>query len=157
MLLIAPSASIPIVQISVPASQSPTSLFRLGQALAPIRYSSNDTAPVAILASGSPSLHNLPLMFNPRKLTSASFQSTYKEWEAKLDDAAKTRSEKERQKKFEGWKSWEGATIMHPPGRAEHLSPLIVAAGAAGEVEEGAVWGWEDESNYVAMGNWVWT
>ena len=136
MKLINPPADIPIIQMSVLASQSPTDLFRLGQALAPLREQG-----IAILGSGFASYHNLRDMFSGA--TSApGFRGTHSEWARSLDDAMATPSSDERAAKLKGWRKWPHASAMHPPGAAEHFSPLVVCAGAAGEQPAE---GWVDE------------
>lgn len=136
MKLINPSADIPIIQMSVLASQSPRDLFRLGQALRPLREQN-----IAILGSGFASYHNLRDMFSGA--TSApGFKGKHAEWARSLDDAMATRGVDERAAKLNGWRKWPHADAMHPPQAAEHFSPLIVCAGAAGEH---AAESWSDE------------
>jgi hypothetical protein len=53
-----------------------------------------------------------------------------------------TASAAERLAKLSGWRRWPHADAMHPPGAAEHFSPLVVCAGAAGEQ---AAHAWSDE------------
>jgi aromatic ring-opening dioxygenase catalytic subunit (LigB family) len=136
MKLINPSADIPIVQMSVLASQSPRDLFRLGQALQPLRDQN-----IAILGSGFASYHNLRDMFSG-VTTAPGFKDKHAEWARSLDDAMATASAEERVAKLSGWRKWPYANAMHPPGAAEHFSPLVVCAGAAGEQ---AAEGWGDE------------
>jgi hypothetical protein len=56
---------------------------------------------------------------------------------------------------------------MHPVGAAEHLSPLIVCAGAAGDVgsgngtgsgngEDSGVHSWKDGMTGLDMWSWWW-
>src|SRR2546423_5782435 len=142
MKLINPAADVPIVQMSVYASQSPADLFRVGQALAPLRDQG-----IAILGSGFASYHNLRAMFSG-VTADPSFRATHQEWARALDDAVSTTSSEQRAAKLKGWRKWPHASAMHPPGGAEHLSPLIVCAGAAGEQ---AAEGWTDE--FLGFGN----
>jgi aromatic ring-opening dioxygenase catalytic subunit (LigB family) len=136
MKLINPSADIPIIQMSVLASQSPRELFRLGQALQPLRDRN-----IAIIGSGFASYHNLRDMF--AGVTAApGFKGKHAEWAGSLDDAMATTSAEERVAKLSGWRKWPHANAMHPPGAAEHFSPLVVCAGAAGEQ---AAEGWSDD------------
>ena len=136
MKLINPTADIPIIQTSVLASQSPAALFRLGQALAPLRDQG-----IAIVGSGFASFHNMRDMFSGA--TSApGFKGKHGHWAQALDEAMATPGSDERAAKLAGWRKWPHASAMHPPGGAEHFSPLVVCAGAAGEQ---AAEGWADE------------
>ena len=129
MLLIRPEADVPLVQMSVLASQDPKDLYALGRALAPLRDEN-----IAIMGSGFPSMHNFGLLSRAagldamRKATKA-----YPSWQKSLRDALRESNPDVRGKKLEAWRGWEGAYLMHPPNRSEHFSPLIVCAGAAGE------------------------
>jgi aromatic ring-opening dioxygenase catalytic subunit (LigB family) len=136
MKLINPSADVPIVQMSVLASQSPRDLFRLGQALQPLREQN-----IAIIGSGFASYHNLRDMFSGA--TSApGFKGKHSQWARSLDDAMSITGMDERSAKLTDWRKWPHASAMHPPGGAEHFSPLRVCAGAAGEQ---AAESWTDE------------
>lgn len=132
--------------MSVYASQSPSDLFRLGQALQPLRDQN-----IAIIGSGFASYHNLRGMFSGA--TSApGFKHKHSEWARAIDDAMSTPSTEERMAKLNTWKKWPHASAMHPPGAAEHFSPLVVCAGAAGEqVAESwsdAFFGFDNKSYY---------
>jgi aromatic ring-opening dioxygenase catalytic subunit (LigB family) len=136
MKLVDPSGDVPIVQMSVYASQSPDDLFRLGQALRPLRDQN-----IAIMGSGFASYHNLQGMFSGA--TSApGFKEKHSEWAKSLDDAMSTTSTEERGAKLKDWRKWPYASLMHPPRGTEHFSPLVVCAGAAGEQ---AAESWSDE------------
>ncbi|KAI4614710.1 uncharacterized protein J4E87_009305 [Alternaria ethzedia] len=125
MKLIDPTAAIPIIQLSVLSSESPTQSYAIGRALSSLR-----TQNIAIIGSGFATFHNLRLMFDGTS-RNPEFKALNKEWSGAVTDAAMTESEQERERKFEHWRSWPGAYTMHPRGGAEHFLPLIVAAGAA--------------------------
>ncbi|KAI4944401.1 hypothetical protein J4E86_009459 [Alternaria arbusti] len=125
MKLIDPTAAIPIIQLSVLSSESPTQSYAIGRALSSLR-----TQNIAIIGSGFATFHNLRLMFDGTS-RNPEFKALNKEWSGAVTDAAMTESEQERERKFEHWRKWPGAYTMHPRGGAEHFLPLIVAAGAA--------------------------
>ncbi|KAJ3342023.1 hypothetical protein HDU93_003545 [Gonapodya sp. JEL0774] len=124
MLLINPSAHIPIIQMSILSSLSAASHLALGRALAPLRDQG-----VAIVGSGL-SFHNMRAFFGQSKQgterKAASFDET-------LSKACTGLVGHEREKMLEGWSTWDGARESHP--REEHLIPLMVVAGAAGTDE----------------------
>jgi aromatic ring-opening dioxygenase catalytic subunit (LigB family) len=126
MKLIDPPAKVPIVQLSVLASESPSQSYAIGQALASLRAQN-----VAIVGSGFATFHNLRLMFSGVSST-PDFQKQNTDWSDAVTDAAMTDDVEGRAKKFEDWRKWPNAYTMHPRGGAEHFLPLIVCAGAAG-------------------------
>jgi aromatic ring-opening dioxygenase catalytic subunit (LigB family) len=127
MILIHPTASIPIVQLSVLSSESPSAHYRLGRALSGLRSHN-----IAIVGSGFASFHNIPHVFSG-VTRSPPFKKLNDEWNALVSDAVTTENVEERGQKLEGWRSWKGAWDMHPRGGADHFMPLLVCAGAAGE------------------------
>ncbi|KAJ4362685.1 hypothetical protein N0V95_001393 [Ascochyta clinopodiicola] len=127
MKLIDPKARIPIVQLSVLASESPTRSFAIGRALSALRAQN-----IAIVGSGFATFHNLRLMFSAVSST-PDFKQKNTEWSDAVSDAATTADVKSREAKFEGWREWPNSYSMHPRGGAEHFLPLIVCAGAGGE------------------------
>ncbi|KAF2874165.1 extradiol ring-cleavage dioxygenase [Massariosphaeria phaeospora] len=147
MTLIHPAATIPILQLSVLTSESPSAHFALGRALAPLRDQN-----IAIIGSGFASLHNMRAMFSGAIKTSA-FKRLNEEWSAQIMDAVKTEDVEERGRKFEGWRGWNGAYDMHPRGGAEHFLPLVVCAGAGGE---GKGEGYADEFVGLDMWSYYW-
>ncbi|CAO2652408.1 Nn.00g006910.m01.CDS01 [Neocucurbitaria sp. VM-36] len=127
MKLIDPKAKTPIVQLSVLASESPSQSYAIGRALSTLRSQN-----IAIIGSGFATFHNLRLMFSGESST-PKFKQQNVEWSNAVTDAAMTDNDVERERKFEGWRSWPASYIMHPRGGAEHFLPLIVCAGAAGQ------------------------
>lgn len=111
-----PNADVPVIQLSMRHDYDPNSHFRLGQALSPLRNSG-----ILILGSGS-SFHNLS-MFGPQAKTPArEFDSWLHETMALPPD--------QRQTQLSRWESAPSARMAHP--REDHLVPLFVVAGAAG-------------------------
>ncbi|KAH7128823.1 Extradiol ring-cleavage dioxygenase, class III enzyme, subunit B [Dendryphion nanum] len=127
LTLIHPAATIPIIQVSVLASESPAAHFALGRALAPLRAQN-----IAIVGSGFASLHNLNAMFSGTTRTQK-FKALNEAWSRQVAEAVENVGVEARGKAFDGWRGWEGAYDMHPRGGAEHFLPLVVCAGAAGE------------------------
>jgi aromatic ring-opening dioxygenase catalytic subunit (LigB family) len=126
MKLIDPTASTPIIQLSVLASESPTQSYAIGQALSSLRAQN-----IAIIGSGFATFHNLRLMFSGTSST-PEFKAQNTAWSAAVTDAAMTGDEAARAHKFDDWRTWPNAYTMHPRGGAEHFLPLVVCAGAAG-------------------------
>ncbi|KAF2265171.1 Extradiol ring-cleavage dioxygenase, class III enzyme, subunit B [Lojkania enalia] len=147
MLLINPAASIPIVQLSVLSSESPTTHFAIGRALSRLRDQN-----IAIIGSGFASLHNLRTMFSGLARTPA-FKALNEEWSRQVTDAVLTEDIEDRGRKFEGWRAWKGAYDMHPKGGAEHFLPLIVCAGAGGDGKGKA---YADEMLGLDMWSYYW-
>ncbi|KAH7389821.1 Extradiol ring-cleavage dioxygenase, class III enzyme, subunit B [Pyrenochaeta sp. MPI-SDFR-AT-0127] len=125
MMLIDPKASIPIVQLSVLESESPSQSYAIGRALASLRAQN-----IAIIGSGFATFHNLRLMFSGAS-SNPDFKKQNVEWSDVVTDAAMTDDIDKRAAKFEEWRKWPSAYTMHPRGGAEHFLPLIVCAGAA--------------------------
>ncbi|CAK7200298.1 hypothetical protein SEUCBS139899_002989 [Sporothrix eucalyptigena] len=127
MLLVHPAADIPVVQVSVLASEDPTAHFAMGRALAPLRDEN-----VAIVGSGFASFHNLRLMFAGITRDPA-IKVQLDAWNEAVTAAATELDAKKREAAFEQWRSFPAAYVTHPRGGAEHFLPLIVCAGAAGD------------------------
>jgi aromatic ring-opening dioxygenase catalytic subunit (LigB family) len=119
-MLIYPDADVPIVQLSLEVGLDPARHIALGRALAPLRDED-----VLIVGSGL-SYHNLRALFADDPLADAEAER-FDAWLAQAvesDPAA-------REARLADWARAPGARASHP--RAEHLLPLMVAAGAAGE------------------------
>ena len=112
-----PDASVPVVQLSLKDGLDPQAHLAAGRALAPLRDEG-----VLIIGSGL-SYHNLRLLRPEGYEASAAFD----QWltENLIDKDAAQRSSALSQ-----WQSAPSARVVHP--REEHLLPLMVAAGAAG-------------------------
>lgn len=122
LLLAYPAADIPVVALSLSSTLSPSTHLNIGRALAPLRDEN-----VLILGSGM-SFHNFGA-FNPRwkgkgELAGAKFDTA-------LIDAVTHQDAAKRDALLEQWELLPGARHAHP--REDHLLPLLVVAGAAGE------------------------
>lgn len=118
-----PNADIPVVQLSLLRGLDPAAHVAMGTALAPLRDEG-----VFIIGSGM-TFHNLPMFTDPR---SAAVSQTFDTW---LQQAATAVPEK-RNQQLTSWTSAPAARAAHP--REEHLLPLMVIAGAAGD-DQGVV------------------
>ncbi|MFT4172288.1 MAG: class III extradiol ring-cleavage dioxygenase [Rhodocyclaceae bacterium] len=113
-----PAADIPIVQLSLLRGLDPATHIRMGQALAPLRDDN-----VLIVGSGM-SYHNLRA-FGPAG------QAPSEAFDAWLSEALQAPTAAARNARLVDWEQAPAARQAHP--REEHLLPLMVAAGAAGE------------------------
>jgi aromatic ring-opening dioxygenase catalytic subunit (LigB family) len=111
-----PDADIPIVQMSLETGLGAALHLRAGAALAPLREEG-----VLILGSGM-SFHNLRVYGDPR---AAAPSAAFDAWltETALADP------RDRAERLAAWETAPHARFCHP--RAEHLLPLMVAAGAS--------------------------
>ena len=116
-LIVDPKAEIPVVMLSLRKDLDPAFHIRLGKALAPLRDKG-----VAIVGSGM-SFHDLRHFFDGDTAASAAFDT----W---LDATAKAPAP-EREARLTAWANAPYARACHP--REEHLLPLMVVAGAAGD------------------------
>lgn len=112
-----PAADVPTVQLSLKQGLDPAEHLAVGRALAPLRDEG-----VFIVASGM-SYHNLRAFNGSGKTVAATFDA----W---LSDAV-VQEPGERARRLTAWAQAPAARQAHP--REEHLLPLMVAAGAAGE------------------------
>ncbi|KAJ5510934.1 hypothetical protein LT330_006350 [Penicillium expansum] len=128
-MLINPAADIPIIQLSILASEDPAQHLRMGRALSKLLDSN-----IAILGSGFASIHNnskvVPLIINDTR-ASAKLIKGVSEWNAALTAAVTKERMEDRAKALEGWRGFVHSYEMHPPGAADHFMPLLVCAGAA--------------------------
>jgi len=114
-MLIYPRANVPIMQLSLQQGLDPGQHLAIGRALAPLRKQG-----VLIVGSGM-SYHNLAAMFSGGGAEAAVAFDAWLE-EAVTDTEA-------RERRLTAWRDAPGGRESHP--RAEHLLPLMVAAGAA--------------------------
>jgi aromatic ring-opening dioxygenase catalytic subunit (LigB family) len=118
-----PDAEIPTLQLSLLRSLDPAEHLRMGRALAPLRDEG-----VFIVGSGM-SFHNMRAFRDPRgRASSESFDAWLRE--------AATQPKDERDRRLTAWAEAPAARAVHP--REEHLLPLMVVAGAAGD-DQGSV------------------
>ena len=118
-LIVDPKAEIPVVMLSLRKDLDADFHIRLGRALAPLRDQG-----VAIIGSGL-SFHDLRSFFAGGDGASAGFDA----W---LDETARAPAA-EREARLAHWETAPGARRCHP--REEHLMPLMVVAGSAGDSE----------------------
>jgi len=114
-----PDADVPIVQLSLLQDMDPAVHIKIGQALQPLRDEG-----VLIVGSGL-SYHNLRSIFRHGDSTPSH------EFDAWLTDAVSNPSSERRNRKLIEWEHAPYAREAHP--REEHLMPLMVVAGAAGD------------------------
>lgn len=114
-----PEANIPVVQLSLVAGLDPALHLRLGKALAPLRDEG-----ILIVGSGM-TYHNLREMFDREQ--AAAVADAFDAWL----QAAATAAPAARDAALAAWTAAPGARRAHP--REEHLIPLHVIAGAAGD------------------------
>jgi aromatic ring-opening dioxygenase catalytic subunit (LigB family) len=118
-MLVAPEATIPIVPLSLVSGLDPAQHIAMGHALAPLRDDN-----ILIVGSGM-SFHNLRALS-----TGADVLVRSRRFDAWLNDAV-TGEPTVRDARLAAWASAPEARFAHP--REEHLLPLMVAAGAAGD------------------------
>ena len=114
-----PAAELPTVQLSLRQGLDPAEHLALGRAIAPLRDEG-----VFIVGSGM-TYHDLRSFFRPA--VAGPVSETFDAW---LREAA-TRESAERDRRLAAWEDAPAARQAHP--REEHLLPLMVVAGAAGD------------------------
>ena len=118
LMLTYPDADVPAVQLSLVEGLDPAEHIAIGRALRPLRDEG-----VFIVASGM-TFHNLRAFRDPRAApVSEAFDGWLRE-SLVLDEAG-------RNDRLAHWTAAPAARAAHP--REEHLIPLMVAAGAAGD------------------------
>ena len=120
-----PKADVPIVQVSLLASMDPAEHIRLGQALAPLRDEG-----VLIVGSGM-SYHNMRTLMSHMLGSNGRAPNVgsrrFDDW---LEQLLTRMTPNERVAELTYWDAAPAARDAHP--REEHLLPLHVAVGAAG-------------------------
>jgi aromatic ring-opening dioxygenase catalytic subunit (LigB family) len=117
--LMYPKADVPVVMLSLKSSYDPQEHIRIGQALAPLRDEG-----VLIIGSGL-TYHN---MRGFRRAESGPIAAAF---EAYLSTAISHPDADRRTEMLLAWESAPHARLVHP--REDHLVPLMVVAGAAGQ------------------------
>ncbi len=120
-MLIYPEADIPIVQVSLTSSLDPAAHIAVGQALAPLRKQN-----VLLVGSGL-SYHNMSALMNGPGSNAKAESEVFDQWLTTTCEAPP----KQRNNRLCQWQSAPSARQAHP--QEEHLIPLMVMAGAAGE------------------------
>ncbi len=113
-----PNADVPTVQLSLKAGLDPREHLAIGRALAPLRDEG-----VFILGSGM-TFHNLRAFFR------GGAEKESEQFDAWLQETMKLPTA-QRDARLVEWAKAPAARFCHP--REEHLLPLMVIAGAAGE------------------------
>jgi aromatic ring-opening dioxygenase catalytic subunit (LigB family) len=120
MLLIFPEANIPVIQMSLTKTLNPEEHIAIGQALESLRDEG-----VLIVGSGM-SFHNMRGYGDPRYGPISDIFDTWLTQSVESDPHT-------RNKSLAHWEDAPGARQCHPPGAEEHLIPLMVVSGAAGQ------------------------
>jgi len=113
-----PDADVPAIQLSLMQGLDPAQHLAMGRALAPLRDRG-----IFIVGSGM-TFHNLRAFGDPRAAASS---EAFDQW---LRDVMQ-RAPADRARGLSEWSTAPAARIAHP--REEHLIPLMVATGAAGD------------------------
>lgn len=119
LMLMYPQADVPVIMLSMKSDYDPAEHIRLGEALAPLRDEG-----VLIVGSGL-SYHNMR-GFGRRE----SYEPSLK-FEAYLNAAISNPDIRQRNQALVDWEQAPFARLVHP--REDHLIPLMVVAGAAGD------------------------
>jgi aromatic ring-opening dioxygenase catalytic subunit (LigB family) len=114
-----PQADVPTIQLSLKHGLDPKEHLAIGRALAPLRDEG-----VFIVGSGM-SYHNMRGFGDPR---AAGVSEQFDAW---LNDAVTAADPRQRDHRLTEWAHAPAARQAHP--REEHLLPLMVVAGAAGD------------------------
>lgn len=119
LVMMYPDAEIPVVSMSLKSTYNPAEHIQMGKALQELRQEG-----VLILGSGL-SFHNMQKFFTP---AAASISFEFGKW---LQDTVTEKNSSSRNKKLIDWEKAPKARQAHP--YEDHLLPLMVVAGAAGE------------------------
>jgi len=120
-MLIYPEADVPIVQLSLRRDLDPGFHLAMGRALQPLRDER-----VLIVGSGL-SYHNLSRFQSTRQQDNDD-AAAFDRW---LTEAVEHPDASERNRRLMAWEQAPAAHAAHP--RSDHLAPLFVVAGAAGQ------------------------
>ena len=120
LMVMYPEAEIPVVALSLQAGLDPRAHLAIGEALIPLRDEG-----VLLLGSGL-SYHNMAA-FRTRDPRAPHDSKAFDDWLTRALDVA---DPEERASLLAGWERAPRALMSHP--RSEHLTPVFVAAGAAG-------------------------
>lgn len=120
LLLMFPQAQIPVLQVSLRADLDPQAHFAAGRALASLR------ARGALVVGSGMSFHNMRGYGDP------AFGPVSDEFDHWLEETLALPAD-QRAQRLAQWENAPSARASHPPRAEEHLLPLHVVAGAAGE------------------------
>lgn len=132
-----PEEAIPLVQLSLQAGLDPALHIAAGKALAPLRREG-----VLIVGSGL-SYHNLRAMRTPDGYAAS---RRFDEW---LRETMTEVAPAEREARLLRWTEAPAARAVHP--HEDHLLPLMVAVGAAGDAPASVSYHQEDFSGGLAV------
>ena len=119
MHVLYPEAKLPLVQLAMKADFDPAGHIRVGELLAPLRDQG-----VLIVGSGFSFHDTRSIMSGAGRLPSATFDA----W---LNETLVDSALRDRKQRLIDWTDAPAARAAHP--REDHLIPLMVAAGAAGD------------------------
>jgi aromatic ring-opening dioxygenase catalytic subunit (LigB family) len=119
LFLMYPEADIPVVTLSMKSNYDPLEHINLGKALFPLREEG-----VLIIGSGL-SYHNM------RGFGSRDAKPTSAQFEGWLNESISEPDARVRRERLLNWEKAPAARLAHP--REDHLMPLMVVAGAAGD------------------------
>lgn len=134
-----PAADVPVVSLSLRHGYDPAAHLALGRALAPLRDSG-----VVIMGSGL-SYHNLRLFNAQAAAPSAAFDAWLRQTLTDRDPAA-------RHAAITAWSKAPAARLAHP--REDHLLPLMVALGAAGDDPATCIYSQDDLRGGITVSAW---
>ena len=140
LAVIYPDADVPVLQLSLKMGYDPAQHIFAGRALAPLRDEG-----VLIVGSGL-SYHNLR-QFGPGAKDAS---SAFDRW---LDQTLVHASPEERVDRLLHWQAAPGARQAHP--REDHLLPLMVAVGAAGDDPATRVYHEDDFFGGIAVSSFM--
>lgn len=120
LLLMFPEANIPVIQMSLTQTLNPAEHIAIGQALESLRDEG-----VLLVGSGM-SFHNMRGYGDPRF---GPISDTFDNWLTKAIES----DPDARNQALSHWENAPEARLCHPPRAEEHLIPLMVVAGAAGQ------------------------
>jgi len=127
LMLMFPEANIPVVSLSVLASQSADEQMKIGEALQPLRDEG-----VLIVGSGM-SFHNFKHFYQkgPEIKVGLDHSVVWDKWlqDVMTDDDIDADT---RRARLTAWDEAPSAREAHPVGAAEHLMPLFAVVGAGG-------------------------
>lgn len=119
LMLMYPHADVPVVLLSMKSDYDPLAHIKLGEALAPLRDEG-----VLIIGSGL-TYHNMRGFGRPASLEPSV------QFEQYLYEAIANPSPQQRNQALVDWEQAPFSRLVHP--REDHLIPLMVVAGAAGD------------------------
>ncbi|CAH0403924.1 unnamed protein product [Chilo suppressalis] len=143
MMLIRPEADIPIVQVSILKNQDAKTHYEIGKVLHQFRKDG-----VSVVGSGL-SYHNMGRFKASRGEKDEFIENK------EFDEFLTTVCTSDEKNNIVLWKEAPGALACHPEGEADHLMPLLVAAGAGGPSKGRKVFGTAYRNRFL-LSSFVW-